>query len=130
MKRLFGIAIIAIAELSILAAVGREFSSGAAFGVIVATGAISAVFARKKGFVTWSRIQYDLQQGRYPESKLIDDITLLAASVLLIAPGVLTDAVGLVSLVPMARRPLLHWIVRKLRHMQSTGRIGLRGFFE
>jgi UPF0716 protein FxsA len=73
--------------------------------LILSTGIIGAWLARRQGVHTWQRIQQQLAAGQVPASDLIEGMLILIAGTLLITPGLLTDTVGFLLLVPRVR----HW---------------------
>ena len=50
-----------------------------------------------------------------PGDALLDGLMILLAGALLITPGVLTDLVGFALLLPVFRRVMKRWLVRRLR---------------
>lgn len=83
--------------------------------MVLVTGVVGASLARRQGFNVWQRIQRDLSQGRMPADSLLDALLILLAGAVLITPGVLTDAVGFLLLVPPCRRVAKRWIMRRFR---------------
>ena len=81
-----------------------------------------AVRAQGQGSVT--RLRADLAEGRVPQQSFMDGVLLFFAGVLLILPGLITDAVGLFLLVP----PFRHWtalaVGRYFSTRQPTGQPG------
>jgi len=72
-------------------------------GVIILTGVIGASLARWQGFQTVMRIRSELDHGSLPADALLDGLFILCAGLLLITPGLLTDATGFTLLAPPAR---------------------------
>ncbi len=87
-------------ELALLIEVGSRIGTAATIGAIVATGVLGAVLARKQGLHLLRRIQSELSGGRLPASSLVDGVIVLVAGALLVTPGILTDVLGLLCLVP------------------------------
>ena len=79
--------------------------------LVLATGVVGAALARWQGFVTLQRLQSELASGQPPAATLVDGLLILVAGALLVTPGVLTDGVGFLLLVPAARA----WIRQRLR---------------
>lgn len=74
--------------------------------LVISTGMIGAFLARQEGFRVMREWQHDISQGRIPKDGVISGLLLLVGGVLLVTPGVLTDGVGLLLLIPMTRRAL------------------------
>ena len=64
-------------------------------------------------------MQAEFDQGRIPSGSIVDGVIILLSGALLITPGLLTDTVGFLCLVPttraMIRSLLWRWIQRHLR---------------
>jgi UPF0716 protein FxsA len=76
-----------------------------------------AWLARREGFSVLRRIQAQLENRTVPTSELIEAALVFAGGVLLVVPGFVTDALGLLLLFPFTR----HIASRALRY-----RFGLR----
>jgi UPF0716 protein FxsA len=98
--------LVPLVELVILIRIGQAISLGPTLGIIILTGVVGAMLAKRQGLRTLSDIQAELAQGRVPTAALVDGLMILVAGSLLVTPGVLTDAVGFVLLVPVSRRIL------------------------
>ncbi len=113
--------LIPLIELYLLITVGSYLGAGLTILVVLGTGMAGAYLARLEGWRTWQKIQSELQRGVTPANELIDGVLILAAGLLLITPGVLTDVVGLGLLFPPTRSALKLSIRRALeKRVQST----------
>jgi UPF0716 protein FxsA len=108
-----------LVELAILIKVSDQLGLGSTIALILITGALGAWLAREQGLVTWLKIQRDMQMGILPSGRLVDGILIFVAGVVLITPGLLTDAVGFALLIPPIRmvikRKLRAWFERKIQ---------------
>jgi UPF0716 protein FxsA len=82
-------------------------------GLVIVTGVIGTVLARREGFRTWRVIQQELAAGHLPGASLVDAMMIFVAGALLLTPGILTDAFGFTLLIPWCRawyqRRLIRW---------------------
>lgn len=87
--------------------------------VVVVTGAAGALLIRHHGWFTYRRIQSELDAGRVPTGALLDALFIFAAGVLLLTPGMLTDSLAILFLIPLTRRGcqwlLIRWIKSHFR---------------
>jgi UPF0716 protein FxsA len=87
--------------------------------LVIVTGVVGAVLSKHQGISLLRRMQTDLREGRMPADSLLDAALILAAGILLITPGVLTDLLGIVLLIPPLRRVakmgLIGWFRSKFR---------------
>ena len=58
------------------------------------------------GLTTLRRIQEDINQGIMPADKLFDGVLILCSGILLLTPGLLTDIIGFMGLIPLTRNLL------------------------
>ncbi len=108
-------------ELYLLIKVGTYLGAGPTILLVLGTGVIGAYLARLEGWRTWRNMQENLSRGIAPTGDLVDGVLILAAGLLLITPGILTDAVGLGLLFPPTRSALKEYLRRKLEeHARST----------
>jgi UPF0716 protein FxsA len=92
-------------------------------GIVLLTGIAGAALARQQGTKVWFDIQAEMQQGVFPADRLIDGLLLVVAGAVLITPGVLTDILGFLILVPVSRRYIRDWVKSRLRRMMDRGTI-------
>jgi UPF0716 protein FxsA len=71
---------------------------------------------RSQGRLMWRRLQAAVAEGRRPTREVLDGALVLLGGALLIIPGFISDAVGLVLLLPPTRA-LMRGLVR--RNLQS-----------
>lgn len=119
--------LIPIAELWLLIRIGGEIGVGPTLGLVVATGAAGAWLARREGFKSWMAVQGELATGRVPGQELVHGVMILIAGVVLLTPGVITDAIGLALLVRPVRRALIARFregFEKQIQSQATGFVG------
>ena len=122
--------VIPLVELYLLIRIGTWIGALPTVLIVVGTGFVGAWLARMQGFQVWMKIQFEIHEGRFPATPLLDGLLLLAAGLLLITPGVLTDIFGFALIFPVTRIPIREWVARKLRRMTNTGTIEIRGFMQ
>lgn len=81
--------------------------------LVVVSGIVGAWLARQQGAAVVRSIQRDLMEGRVPSQGLLDGVMVLVAGGMLMAPGFLTDVLGLGLLLPPVRAPIKAWLRRK-----------------
>jgi len=110
--------LVPIVELALLIRVGQVIGLGLTIGLVLVTGVLGAALARREGLAAARRIREDLAAARPPAESLASTALVLVAGILLITPGMLTDAVGLALLV----RPIRHLVAASiLRHLHQAG---------
>jgi UPF0716 protein FxsA len=92
-----------LAELAILVWLGRRMGLVPTVALVVVTGILGAWLARRQGVATWSRFRAALDSGQLPHRELVEGVLVLVAGAVLLTPGLLTDVVGFLLLVPSVR---------------------------
>jgi len=90
-------------ELSLLLEIGSKIGGLNTIGIVVATGILGGYLAKREGLLVWRRFQAKLAMGGLPGDEIFDGVIVLASGALLITPGVITDFVGLLGLLPPTR---------------------------
>ena len=97
-------------ELVLLIKIGTIIGVAHTFALIILTGVLGAYLARLQGFSVLRNIQANLQQGIMPKEDLIDALLIFVAGIVLLTPGFITDAAGLLVLFPATRGPVKRFI--------------------
>ena len=95
--------IVPLVELFLLVKLGTVIGVGPTVLVVICTGVLGASLARWQGLGVLRRVSDDLAQGRLPADALIDGLLILIAGAVLLTPGLITDALGFMLLVPQGR---------------------------
>jgi UPF0716 protein FxsA len=114
-------------ELALLIEAGGRIGTAATLAIIVATGVVGAALANQQGLRTLRAIQASLEQGRLPAGALVDGVIILVAGALLVTPGILTDAVGFLCLVPALRAVVRRALQRRFERAVAEQRIHVVG---
>lgn len=109
-RLLLAFTLLPLAELWLLLRIGSVLGGLWTLALVVITGVAGATLARREGARAWSAVQIELAAGRLPGRELLEALLVLVAGIVLVTPGVLTDAAGLVLLV----RPIRSAVVRRL----------------
>lgn len=110
-----------IVELAVLFKVYETFSLGPTLAIVILTGVVGATLARAQGVMVLMQTRRDLAEGRMPAPRLIDGVMILVAGVLLVTPGLVTDTLGFLLLVPPVRVAIRMWMRRKLEEKLRSG---------
>lgn len=95
--------VVPLLELALLLRVGAAIGLLPTVALVVATGVVGAVLARIQGVQTVRRLRHRLANGESPSRELLDGGLILLGAALLLTPGLLTDAAGLLLLLPVTR---------------------------
>ena len=95
--------VVPLVELFLLVKLGTVIGIGPTVLIVITTGVLGAWLARWQGLGVLRRLTEDLNEGRLPADALIDGLLILIAGAVLLTPGLITDALGFVLLVPQSR---------------------------
>jgi UPF0716 protein FxsA len=114
-------------EIYVLVQVGSAIGALDTIGLLLLVSLIGAWIVKQQGSGAVRRIRDELAMGRMPGASLVDGALIFCAGVLLLVPGFVTDAFGLLLLVPPVRHLVRALLARRfdLRvHAVSTGATG------
>lgn len=116
------------ADLALLLYLGTRIGLYSTLLIIVVTGFAGAILYRTQSWYTVRRTQQALQAGRVPDNEIIDGIFILAGAALLVTPGLITDLLGFMALLPITRRFLKGMAKRWLKKQMDNGTITVQRF--
>ena len=114
--------IIPLLELYLLIQIGAWLGLGATVLLTLVTGLLGGMLARSEGLRVWRSWQRSLAEMRPPEHGVVEGLLVLVGGVLLITPGVITDVVGLLCVVPVSRHRIA---ARLLKRFEGRWQVGL-----
>lgn len=103
LKLLTAFIVIPLVELYLLLQVAHVTSVGTTFFIVILTGVIGSMLARREGAMAWFRFHSAVAEGRMPSREIQDGLMIVFAGALLLTPGLLTDALGFALLIPAGR---------------------------
>ncbi|MDT8437195.1 MAG: FxsA family protein [Gemmatimonadota bacterium] len=106
--------VVPLVELWLLLRIGSLLGAAPTVGLVLATGIAGAWLARREGTHAWRAVREGIAAGRPPARELLEALLVLLAGIVLVTPGVLTDAAGLALLVRPARRGIAAWLQRRI----------------
>lgn len=120
--------LVPLVELFLLIKIGTLIGALPTILIVVGTGVLGATLARQQGFQVWSRIQREMELGMFPAEDMLDGLLIFGAGVVLLTPGVITDVIGILILIPFTRLYIREWIKRRLQIMMERGNVHFNGF--
>ncbi|WP_404453521.1 FxsA family protein [Virgibacillus necropolis] len=91
--------------------------------LIMLTGIVGIMIAKKQGAETWNRAQLSMNNGHVPAEEIIDGICIFVGAVFLFTPGFITDTVGFLLVLPGTRNPFKHLIRAFIKNRLNNGTI-------
>jgi UPF0716 protein FxsA len=112
---LFPLIALIAAEIAAFIVVGDAIGVLPTVLLVFALSAFGLVLMRRQGLGALLRIRSELDQGRMPGEAMGHAAMIVVAGTLLIIPGFVTDAFGLLLFVPAVRTALWRAIGRRLK---------------
>ncbi|MFW6153130.1 MAG: FxsA family protein [Halobacteriota archaeon] len=138
MKRSIAVLLLLIPlfDVVVLVVVGRAIGAPATVALVVLTALVGLMLARFEGRRNLRRIERNLRLGEVPTDNVLEGALILAAGLLLLTPGLVTDALGLLALFGPTRRliriGLKRYVILPYLDSRSdglfTGRVYVGGF--
>ncbi|NKB43200.1 MAG: FxsA family protein [Alphaproteobacteria bacterium] len=110
---LLGFIALPLLEIGVFIWVGDEIGILATIATTVLTAIIGAALVRAQGLATLNKVSTSLNQGEMPLRPVFDGACQLIAGALLLAPGFITDTIGLLLFIPVFRTILLVWVISR-----------------
>ncbi|HET9449254.1 MAG TPA: FxsA family protein [Aggregicoccus sp.] len=117
-KLLLLLVLLPLAELYLLLRLGERLGALPVLGLLLLSAVLGLLLARSEGARVLRQVQAALARGQMPDEAMASGALVVVGGALLVLPGVISDAVGLVLLVPPSRR----WVAGRLRRAFS-GRV-------
>ncbi|MEQ9518947.1 MAG: FxsA family protein [Parvibaculum sp.] len=106
--------LIPLAEIGLFIQVGGLIGLWPTLFIVIGTAFAGTALLRAQGLAAFSRAQTQMVDGKLPVEEVVHGFCLVIAGALLLTPGFLTDAVGLLLFVPQVRlflgRKALKWL--------------------
>ncbi|MCK5195093.1 MAG: FxsA family protein [Desulfobulbaceae bacterium] len=122
-KLFLAFTLIPVAEIYLIIKLGGHLGAFNTVAIILITGFAGATLARAQGLQTMLRVRQSLQQGLVPAEEMVDALLIFVAGIVLLTPGFITDAAGLLLLFPPARLHFKRFLRRKFDQWSKDGTI-------
>ena len=109
--------VLPIVELWVIVEVAGSLGIVPTLALLLVVSLLGSLLVRREGLGVLRRARTMWSSGRVPTDDLLDGVLVLAAGALLLAPGFVTDAVGLLLLVPVMRRLVGSLSVGRIRRV-------------
>lgn len=106
--RLLGVLLVVpLLELMVLVVLATTvLSPPRVVALVVLTGLLGLIVVRAEGRRTLRRLRRTVARGEVPADEILDGGLIVLAGVLFLLPGIVTDAVALVLVLPPSRYPV------------------------
>ena len=110
-----------IIEIGLFIQVGGFLGLWPTIALVLITAFVGASLVRSQGIQTLMSVQGRLQQGEMPAQQILEGVMLAVAGVLLLTPGFMTDALGMLVLLPAPRAMIAKKMMEKMVVTNMSG---------
>ncbi len=105
--------LVPLAELYVIIQVGHVIGAVDTIALLLLISAAGAWLMKREGMSVWRRFRRQVEDGHVPGREIADGVMILSAGALLLAPGFLTDLVGILLLLPPVRAAVRAGVLRR-----------------
>jgi UPF0716 protein FxsA len=110
-----------LVELYVIVQVAQSIGVLETIAALIVISAIGAWLVKAAGISVLARIQQQLAAGRMPTNELVDGGILLFAGALMLAPGFISDVLGILLILPPTRAIVRRILLRAYKARVERG---------
>jgi len=95
--------VVPLVEIYVIIQVGQAIGPWWTIGLLIADSIFGSWLIRHEGSRAWRALRDALDSGRMPAKELADGALILVGGTLMLAPGFVTDAFGILMILPVTR---------------------------
>ncbi|MBY7945583.1 membrane protein FxsA [Vibrio fluvialis] len=103
-----------VIEIGLFIQVGGVLGLWPTIALVLITAFVGASLVRSQGLHTLMTVQQRMQNGEIPAQQIVEGVMLAVSGVLLLTPGFMTDALGMLILLPAPRAMLAKYLMSKV----------------
>src|SRR5215211_4843473 len=107
--------VLPVAEIYVIIKVGEAIGVLPTIAILVLDALLGSALLRHQGRAAWRRFNEALAEGRVPAREVFDGAMVILGGAFLITPGFITDAIGLLLLLPPTRTGFRGLVTRMAR---------------
>lgn len=111
--------VVPLIELYFLIQLGNVIGALPTVLLTIFTAIFGIALMRSQGLATLQNAQIEMATGKSPQSSMLEGVFIFLGGVFLFFPGLISDSIGLLFLVPFVRRFLIN---QSMKGMQTQGR--------
>jgi UPF0716 protein FxsA len=116
--------VLPLVEIYVIVQLGQVVGPWWTILILIGDGALGAWLMKREGSRAWRALQEALRARRMPSRELADGALVLIGGTLLLTPGFVTDAIGLICVLPFTR-PLMRGVLTGLITRRLVGVTGV-----
>jgi UPF0716 protein FxsA len=117
----FAFLLVPLTEIAVFVIVGQWIGIFPTIALVIITAILGASLLRHQGFGLLAKLQTEMNAGRVPARDLAHGAMIVAAGVLLLTPGFVTDSLGLLLFVPAIRDRVVRFLSARVSIITPQG---------
>jgi len=117
--------LVPLVELYVLIEVGSVIGALPTILLTIVTAIVGAGLMRHQGVSTMQKAQLNMAQGQVPAVEMMEGVFIFLGGLMLLIPGLITDAMGFLLLIPPIRQVLAKKLIaqRQAQYAQYKGQV-------
>lgn len=103
-----------IIELMVIVYAAQAIGTPFTVVMLVVVSLVGAWLVKVEGIGVWRRFTSTVSRGKVPHREIVDGVLILVAGALMLTPGFVTDAVGLLLLAPPSRAVVRGAVIKRI----------------
>ena len=108
--------IVPLIEIWILVLLGIGNNLTTIFSICGITGIAGWWLMRKENLSIWTLIETEMQNKRIPTEEVLHDFLVWFSGLCLLIPGLLTDGLGFLLIIPFMRQEIIEWLRKTMQN--------------
>ena len=104
-----------LVEIYVMIKIGSAIGAFNTIAILILVSIFGLWLTKHAGFAVLNRMRAQVEAGKMPTAEIIDGVLVLAAGLLLVFPGFVSDAFGLLLLFPPTRGVARNFAMRRIR---------------
>lgn len=109
-----------LVELYLIVQVGQEMGFLPTVAALVVISMVGTALVKREGLRVYRQFMESVRAGKEPTREIVHGVCILAAGVFLLAPGFISDVIGILLLLPPVRALFARIVMRRTRKIASV----------
>lgn len=123
MKYLVLLMALPVIEITVLLLSGYLIGVWFTLALVLIAGAVGVWLAKRQGLDIWRKAQEQMSYGSVPGNEIIDGMCILIGGVFLVVPGLISDFIAMILLLPFTRKWLKPFVMNLIMNRMNRGKI-------
>ena len=109
-----------LVELYFIVQVGQEMGILPTVAALLVISMVGTALVKREGLRVYKQFMESVRAGNEPTKEIVHGVCILAAGVFLLAPGFISDVLGILLLLPPVRALFARLVMRRTRKIASV----------